>query len=403
MKRVLLAVIALGILSIEAATATAQKTNWTGSWAAAPVAAPASDILSGSSGATFRDTVHLSLGGNAIRLQISNEFGAAPLKVASVHAALSAGSGAIQPATDHVVTFDGSDSIVIPTGTFVISDPIAMKVQPFADIAVSFFVPKQDGVTLSYHAFASSSNYAAPGNLTAATAMPGARKINSWYLLKGIDVDTDSRAASIVILGASITDGYNSTPDKNLRWPDDLAIRLQADPRTAQFGVLNEGISGSRILHDVTGPSALSRLDRDALSPTRAKYIIVSLGHNDIGRTFFPIRPNEQVTAEQIIWGLRQIVLRAHASRIKVLGATLSPFGRAAYYNDAGNEMRKAVNNFILTSGIFDGSIDFDRATRDPAHPERLLPAFDSGDHLHPNDAGYKAMADSIDLSLFAK
>jgi lysophospholipase L1-like esterase len=222
-------------------------------------------------------------------------------------------------------------------------------------------------------------------------------------LLKGVDVDAGPRAAAIVVLGASITDGTHSTPDKNLRWPDDLATRLQSDAKSASLGVLNEGIAGARILHDITGPSALSRLDRDVLAQTQAKYLIISLGTNDIGRTFFPQRPNEEITAEQMMWGLRQIILRAHAHNIKVIGTTLNPFGGASYYNDTGNQMRKAVNNFVLTSGIFDGVIDFDRVTRDPAHPERLLPAFDSGDHLHPNDAGYKAMADAIDLALFTK
>jgi hypothetical protein len=182
MKRVLLPVAALSILFIAEATATAQKNNWTGSWAATPVAAPANDSPSNSNGTTFRDIVHLSLGGNAIRLQISNEFGTAPLKISSVHAALSAGSGTIHPGTDHVVTFDGSDSVTIPTGTFAITDPIPMKVQPFADIAVSIFVPKQDGITLTYHLLASSSNYVAPGNVTSSSTLSEAKKNNLLVL-----------------------------------------------------------------------------------------------------------------------------------------------------------------------------------------------------------------------------
>jgi lysophospholipase L1-like esterase len=402
-KKLLLTLAITGFLAVTAQSATMQEPVWTGSWAAAPGAAPANSLAINPNGTTYRNIVHLSIGGKAVRLRISNEFGSTPLKVASVHAALSAGSGATQPGTDHAVTFDGIESVTIPTGAQAVSDPIPMPVQPFANLAVSIFVPTQDGVTLTYHTLASSSNYVAPGNTAAAATLTGATKISSWYLLKGVDVDAGPHAGSLVVLGASISDGTHSTPDKNLRWPDDLAARLQADPKTAEIGVLNEGIAGARILHDMTGPSALSRLDRDVLAQSGAKYLIVSIGHNDIGRTFFPTRPNEGVTAEQMIWGLRQIVLRAHARGIKVYGATLNPFGGAAYYNDAGEQMRKAVNAFTQTSGVFDGVIDFDRVTRDPEHPERLLPAYDSGDHLHPNDAGYKVMADAIDLKLFTK
>jgi lysophospholipase L1-like esterase len=229
--------------------------------------------------------------------------------------------------------------------------------------------------------------------------------VTSWYLLKGIEVDAGSKAASVVVLGASIADGYHSTPDKNARWPDLLAARLQAGKATSGIGVLNEGISGARVLHDVTGPSALSRLDRDVLTQSGAKYLIIALGTNDIGRTHLPLpaHPNEGITPEQLIWGYQQIVSRAHARGIKVFASTLNPFGGADYYSAEGEQMRQAVNSFARTSKVFDGVIDFDQATRDPAHPETLLPAYDSGDHLHPNDAGYKAMGDSIDLNLFTK
>jgi lysophospholipase L1-like esterase len=404
-KRLLLTLAITGVLAATADSATAQQTVWTGSWAAAPIAAPTNDSAPNPDGTTYRDIVHLSLGGKAIRLRISNEFGTTPLKVTSIHAALSAGLGsdATQPGTDHAATFGGVESVTIPNGSAAVSDPIALPVKAFTNLAVSIFVPMQDGATLTYHALASSSNYMATGNIAAANTLTGATKISSWYLLKGVDVDAGPRAGSVVVLGASISDGTHSTPDKNLRWPDDLAARLQAAPKTAEIGVLNEGIAGARILHDISGPSVLARLDRDVLAQSGAKYLIVSIGTNDIGRTFFPTRPDEGVTAEQMIWGLQQIVLRAHARGIKVYGTTLNPFGGAAYYNDAGEQMRKAVNAFTLSAGAFDGVIDFDKVTRDPEHPERLLPAYDSGDHLHPNDAGYKVMADAIDLKLFTK
>jgi lysophospholipase L1-like esterase len=382
----------------------AQQPVWTGSWAASPVAAPANETPIGSDGATYRDIVHLSLGGKAIRLRISNEFGPVPLTITSAHVALSAGADSTQPNTDHAVTFNGVASITIPAGTLAVSDPIALPVKAFADLAVSLFVPKQEGAKLTLHSLAVSTNYVAGGDATAATSLPGATKVTSWHLLKAIDVDAGPNASAIVAMGASITDGYHSTPDKNLRWPDDLAVRLHANPATAHIGVLNEGISGARILHDITGPSVLARLDRDVLAQTGAKWVIVALGTNDIGRTFFPRVPNEApVTAEQLEWGLQQIVARAHARNIRVIATTLNPYEGAEFYNAQGDQMRQAFNTYVRTSGIFDGVVDFDRVMRDPAHPLRFLPAFDSGDHLHPNDAGYKAMADSIDLKLFTK
>jgi lysophospholipase L1-like esterase len=378
---------------------------WTGSWAAAPVAAPAAVNNPDPDGTTYRDIVHLSLGGNAIRLRISNEFGTAPLTVTSVHAALSAGGAVTQPGTDHTVTFGGIESVMIPTGSVIVSDPVAMPVKPFANLAVSLYVPAESPSSLTYHQLAMSTNYIAGGNLTGTTDLVTATKVTSWYLLKAVEVDAGNNASSIVILGASISEGFNSTRDKNARWPDLLGERLQGNKATSQVGIINEGISGGRLLHDVTGPSALARVDRDVLAQPGAKYLIVAIGTNDIGRTFFPLpaHKNEEVSAEQLIWGYQQIASRAHARGIKVIASTLNPYGGAAYYNTEGEQIRKVVNTFLRTSKVFDGVIDFDKTTQDPSHPENLLPAYDSGDHLHPNDAGYKAMADSIDLNLFAK
>jgi lysophospholipase L1-like esterase len=405
-KLALVLTIALALAS-PATSATAQETAWTGSWAAAPVAAPTAASNAYPDGTTYRDIVHLSLGGDAIRLRFSNEFGTAPLTIASVRAAVSAGGATTQIGTDHVVTFGGSESVTIPAGALIVSDPVAIPVKPFTNLAVSLFVPARAAATaLTYHLLAMSTNYIIAGNVTQSSHIEGSGSaVTAWYLLKGVDVDAGHTAASAVILGASISDGYHSTPDKNARWPDVLAARLQADKKTSRIGVLNEGISGNRLLHDVTGPSALSRLDRDVLAQPGAKYLIVSIGTNDIGRTYFPLpaHPNEGITTEQLIWGYQQIVSRAHARGIKVFASTLTPFGGAAYYNAAGEQIRQAVNSFARTSKVFDGVIDFDQVTRDPAHPETLLPAYDSGDHLHPNDAGYKAMGESIDLKLFAK
>jgi lysophospholipase L1-like esterase len=403
MKKLPLILATIAILSFPSLCLT-QQTAWTGSWAAAPVAAPATEKPIGPDGVTFRDIVHLTLGGRAIRLRISNEFGPTPLTIGGVHVALSAAADAIQSSSDHAAAFNGADSVVIPAGTIAVSDPMVLPVKAFDDLAVSIFVPSQPGVTLTIHSLAVSTNYVVPGNAIAAVSLPDAAKVTSWHLLKAVDVDAGPTASAIVALGASITDGYHSTPDKNLRWPDDLAVRLQANRSTAHIGVLNEGISGARILHDVTGPSALARLDRDVLAQPGAKYLIVALGTNDIGRTFFPRIPNESpITAVQLEWGLQQIVARAHARGIRVIAATLNPYEGADFYNAQGDQMREDFNAYVRTSGIFDGVVDFDRVMRDPAHPARFLPAYDSGDHLHPNDAGYKVMADAIDLKLLTK
>jgi lysophospholipase L1-like esterase len=391
---------ALAAASVHAATPPA---HWTGSWAAAPVAAPAASADLGPQGTTYRDIVHLSLGGNALRLRLSNEFGPAPLTLAAVRVALSAGADAIQPGTSHTVTFGGLDTVTLPAGAAILSDPVAMPVKPFANLAVSLFLPPQTGVALTFHGLATSTNYTVGGDETAAATLPTPSVLSSWYVLKGVDVDAGPAAASVVVLGASICDGYHSTPNKNARWPDEFARRLLANKATAHLGVLNEGISGNRLLHDGTGPSALARFDRDVLAQSRAKYVIVLVGTNDIGHTFASQAPNEPVTAKEMIWGYQQLVARAHARNIQVFGALLTPDGKSKY-DEPGNEtMRRQVNALIRAGGIFDAVIDFDKPVRDPAHPDALLPAFDSGDHLHPNDAGYKAMADIIDLKLFTK
>jgi lysophospholipase L1-like esterase len=351
---------------------------------------------------TYRNIVHISLGGDALRVQLTNEFGTTPLTIGAAHIALSAGSGKIQPGTDHPLTFGGRPTVLIPAGGFVLSDPLPMQAAPMADLVVSVFLPDQPAVAPTCHDLGTSTNYLAPGDATAAAELSDPRPTKSWCFLKGIDVRVaDPRAAAVVAFGDSITDGYGSTIDANRRWPDYLAQRLHAGKNTASIGVLNEGISGNRLLYDRAGPNAIARFDRDVLAQSGVKYLIILEAINDIGRIPKTGDPESTVTAPDLIFAYQQLIARAHQHGIKVYGATLTPYVGANYASQAGEEVRQAVNQWIRTSGAFDAVIDFDKATQDPKNPAMFLPEDDHGDHLHPSDAGYKAMADSIDLKLF--
>jgi lysophospholipase L1-like esterase len=352
---------------------------------------------------TYRDVLRISAAGPSIRVVLTNEFGSRDLTIGAAHVALSAGAdGATRPGSDHALTFSGQSSVVIPAGALALSDPIPMQVAPLSSLAVSVYLPRQPIADTTCHEDGQSTNFITQGDTTAAETLTDPRPIGSWCFVKGIDVSSaDPHAASIVAFGDSITDGWQSIVNANRRWPDILANRLQADPKLSHLSVLNEGIGGNRLLHDGAGPNALARFDRDVLSQDGVKYLIVLEGINDIGHTAQPRDPSDIVTTQQLIFALSQIVARAHAHGIKVYGATLTPYVGAKYESPAGEKMREAENDWIRTSGVFDGVIDFDKVTRDPDNPQVFAPAFDSGDHLHPGDAGYKAMGNSIDLSLF--
>jgi lysophospholipase L1-like esterase len=282
----------------------------------------------------------------------------------------------------------------------VVSDPADLKLPALANLAVSLFLPAQPIQQISQHSFADQTSYTAPGNVVGAKTLESPTEIDTWPFLKGVDVRASGNSAAIVTFGDSITDGAHSTRDANARWPDILARRLQADKKTADLSVLNEGIGGNRVLHDTTGPNALARFDRDVLAQAGVKYLIIMESINDIGRAT-GVTPPDVVTAADIIVGLNQLATRAHIHGIKVIGATLTPFVGAKYQSPEGEAMRQAINQWIRTTPQLDGVVDFDKATQDPANPTVFLPADDSGDHLHPGDAGYKAMGDSIDLKLF--
>ena len=402
------ATLLLSVLTASCLPASAQAAheNWVGTWATAPVSGNNPNGTSGgesATGSTLRETVHVSLGGTSVRVILTNEFGKESLTISGAQIALPAPDGAIIPASARPLTFSGSASVTIPPGALEVSDAVPFNLKPLSDLSVSLYLPQQPLTTISLHGFADATNYLAEGNVLTAETLTAPKKIYSWNFLKGVDVLADKDAASIVAFGDSITDGAHSTRDKNARWPDVLAARLAADKKTARLGVLNEGIGGNRVLHDNTGPSALARLDRDVIAQAGVKYLILLESINDIGHAQDPKKPYDVVSADDLIAGFTQMARRAHTHGIKVFGATLTPYVGAGYQSPAGEAERQAVNQWIRTTKELDGVIDFDKTTTDPAHPGMFLPADDSGDHLHPGDAGYKAMGDAIDLKLFMK
>ena len=385
------------------ASATAAPAQ-TAPLAAAPTPAPRPNrppaIVYGAADTTLREIVHVSLGGPQVRVIFTNEFGTEPLTIGAAHVAVSQGGSSINLVSAAGLTFGGRASVVIPPGALVVSDPATVKLPTSTDLAISFFIPKQTITHLS-HGSADQTSYAAPGNVVGAKSLDSPTEIFSWPFVKAVDVKVSADSAAVVALGDSITDGAFSTNNANARWPDELARRLLADKKTANLSVLNLGIGGNRVLNDVTGPSALARFDRDVLAQSGVKYLIILESINDIGHATDPVNPNGIVTADDLIAGLTQLAERAHMHGIKVFGATLTPDGKSKYDQPGEEPMRQAVNRWIRTTSEFDGFIDFDKATLDPANPTVFLPTYDHGDHLHPNDTGYKAMGDAIDLKLF--
>ena len=394
------------LLSLTPLPALAAPTHWVGSWAAAQQLPEPQNALAPADlhDATLRQVVRLSIGGSRIRLRLSNAFGTQPLVIDGVHVAraLSPGGARIDPASDHDVTFNGAASVTIPAGASYLSDPVAMTAAPLSVLAVSLHLPEAPDRQTG-HPGSRSTSYLVHGNQSAAADLPDAQKVEHWYQLAGIEVEAS--AGAVVTLGDSITDGHGATTNGNDRWPDRLAERLQASPATRGLSVLNEGIGGNRLLLDGLGPNALARLDRDVLAQAGVRTVVLLEGVNDLGTLTrdAPVPPEGHAAlVAQIIGAYRQIVERAHAQGVKVIGATILPYAGSTYYHpDAANEAdRQAVNRWIREPGHFDGMVDFDRVTRDPAHPDRLRPDFDSGDHLHPSPAGYKAMANAVPLAL---
>jgi lysophospholipase L1-like esterase len=403
--RVRLAIVFLTSVSAVFAQSTKSEpapASWVGTWAASPFDGDPWHTIPTLVDSTLREIVHTSIAGKSLRVRLTNEFGTEPLRVDAATIAIGAGVSSIDAASLHSLTFGGSPSIVIPPGAEVLSDPVALATPASANLAISIYLPLQQVSDVSVHSSAQQDSFIQPGNHVRDASLAEPVVTPSWYFLKGVDVEPDNvDAAAIVTFGDSITDGARSTENANHRWPDYLSARLQGDPATAHLAVLNEGIGGNCVLIHCVGQNAPARFNRDVLSLSGVKYVIVLESINDIGTLKRPNRPDYKLTAEDLEQGLAQLVARAHEHGIKVFGATLTPFKGAGYFTEHGEQIRTAVNHWILTSGVFDAAIDFDKATGDPADPLVFAPQYDSGDHLHPKDAGYAAMAASIDLSLF--
>lgn len=374
--------------------------HWVGTWSASPqpVAAPIHI-----NGQTVRQIAHTSLGGERVRVRLSNAYGTSALVIGAAHVAISSGGASIAQGTDRVLMFNGSPTIAIPAGALAVSDAVGLDVPALGDLAVSLYLPENVAATTQHSVGLQTTYISTPGNFTGASTL-AATTTQSFYFLTGVEVRASERARAIVTLGDSVTDGFGSTPDTNQRWPNLLAERLQSNPGESRVAVLNEGLSGNRVLHDLVGTNALARLDRDVLVQTGVRYVIVQEGLNDFVIPGLIGRPAEDVTADQVIQGHRQIIDRAHALGLRIYGSTLPPFVGSRFFSAAGaagESKRQAVNHWIRTSRAYDAVIDFEKVIRDPSDPTRILPAYDSGDHVHPNDIGYRAMADAIDLSLF--
>lgn len=403
-----LAMTAASVLALSAillttsviATESRDDTHWVGTWSASPQGVEAPIQINGQ---TVRQIVHVSLGGERVRVRFSNAYGTSGLVIGSAHVALSAGGASIFSNTDRALKFNGSSTITIPAGALVVSDPVTLYVPALGDLSISLYLPENVAATTQHSVGLQTTYISASGDFTGAAIEP-ATTTQSYCFLTGVEVSASNRARAIVTLGDSVTDGFGSTPDTNQRWPNLLAERLQSEGATSRLTVLNAGVSGNRVLHDFVGTSALARLDRDVLVQTGVKYVIVGDGNNDFLIPGLIGNPSEVVTAAQVIQGHRQMIDRAHALGLRIYGSTLTPvegYPFPGFWTLDLEAKRQAVNQWIRTSRAYDAVIDFDKLLRDPSHTSRLQPAYDSGDHLHPNDGGYKAMADAIDLSLF--
>jgi lysophospholipase L1-like esterase len=375
--------------------------SWVATWGASPVVGARSPFpgfacqsATGVTNQTVRDVVFTSVGGDRVRVRLTNSFGTQPLTVGSASIAVAQSGALARPGTLRALTFGGASGVTIPAGAEALSDPVRMQVPALQDMLVSVFVPGASGPATNHFDAQQDNFLSTPGDFTTAASPAAFTTVNACsYFADGVSVVAEGRVeGAVVALGDSITDGTFSTVNANHRWPNDLARRLDAR-HGPTLSVVDEGIAGNQVLRDagIAGVNALARLDRDVLEQPGARDVILLEGVNDIGAS--------HATADQLIPAYQQIIAQVHARGLRIFGATLTPFKGAFYWTPAGEQTREAVNHWILTSGAFDGVVDFASVTANPADPQMFNPAFDSGDHLHPNDAGYQAMADAVNLN----
>jgi lysophospholipase L1-like esterase len=415
-QRIGFLLVLLQLATVPAVAQVRAGDHWVGTWAtadtwrpvttaaAAPaVGGPATPRPLNFNNQTLRQIVHTSIGGDRVRVVLSNAFGTAPMTIGAASVALRASEAAVKTG-GKALLFGGQPSVTIPTGALFVSDPVTLAVPALSDLAIDLFIPGDTEswpAPITTHSGANQTNYvSATGNHAGANPFPVASTTNSWFFLQRVDVAAPAASAAIVAFGDSITDGTRSTLNANSRWPDELARRLQAQASTRGLAVLNAAIAGNRLLFEANPPfgvNALARFDRDVLAQPGAAFVVVLEGINDVGMA----RPGGPPSAAELIAAHQQLIERAHARGLKIIGATLTPFEGAAYFTPEGETKRQVVNAWMRTSKAYDAVIDFDAVIRDPQNPTKFLPAYNSGDSLHPNDAGYKAMGGSIDLGLF--
>lgn len=401
--RVALALLA-GTLSIGAPAA---EGRWVSAWGSAQMLATGTDAdRIGSSGpATIRQVVHLTAAGTGVRVRLSNLAGDRPLVIGAATLAASAAPGRSDAISPRPLTFAGAGSVTIPAGVEVYSDPVPMAVRTGQDLAVSLFLPEPVDRRTG-HPGARATTFVARGNQTRLPTLSAPQRIGGWWSLSGIEVDGSPQDGTVVAIGDSITDGHGVRDDSNMRWPDILALRLAAEPATRHLSVVNAGIGGNRVLLDGIGPDLIARFDRDVVARPGVRYAVLLEGVNDLGilTRDHPVGADaHRAMVAAITSAYRRIAAQAHAHGIRLIGGTITPFAGNGYYHPGADSEadRQAINAFIRSSAVFDGVVDFDVAVRDPAHPDRLLPAADSGDHLHPGETGYRMMAHAVPLSLF--
>ncbi len=404
------------VLCIAASTSTAQETRWIGSWGVSPepprlqAAGPIQPTRSFEN-ETIRQFVRLSAGGDAVRLRLTNRFGAAPVDVGAVTISRVDSSGAVRSETIVPVRFGGARSATMAAGAPLVSDPIEMPVADLETVSIAIYFPDDTGPCTCHNVGLQTAQISSPGDFTG-SEFQAAETFQSRAFLAGVDVLANEPAETIVLLGDSITDGVGSTLDRNRRWPDRFAERLAALDDGMSHGVVNAGISGNRVLSDGAGVSALARFDEDVLAVPGVRHVVVFEGVNDLGIAFGQFEgrlaavfamPRTEVTVDTMIAGFRQLIERAHTHGVRIIGATIAPYEGASYFSPKGDDVRRAINDWIRESGEFDAVLDFDAVLRDAAKPSQISDGLHAGDFLHGSDTGYRRVADSIDLGIFEK